>query len=167
LNSATALWKLVNHKHKRVLIKDASPARFGMCEQHPHKENEYYDKLTSKAHCSICAIAMAQGQVNSEKGNLITLEHAYKQAKSQTQQQTDDISERRKTMIKNEMERIQADIQTIKTQAQNAQERISEIVEEALKELFKKVQVKINALKADRLELARQFGEIRFMNDYL
>ena len=70
-------------------------------------------------------------------------------------------------MIKNEMERIQADIQTIKTQAQNAQERISEIVEEALKELFKKVQVKINALKADRLELARQFGEIRFMNDYL
>jgi len=42
-------------------------------------------------------------------------------------------------MIKNEMERIQADIQTIKTQAQNAQERISEIVEEALKELFKKV----------------------------
>ena len=60
---------------------------------------------------------MAQGQVNSDKGNLITLEHAYKQAKSQTQQQTDDISERRKTMIKNEMERIQADIQTIKTQA--------------------------------------------------
>ena len=79
-----------------------------MCENHSHKENEYYDKITSKPHCSICAIAMAQGQDPSERGNLITLDKAYKQAKTQSEQHytKDDISQRKKLMIKNQMERI-------------------------------------------------------------
>lgn len=41
------------------------------------------------------------------------------------------------------------------------------MVEEALRELYNTVQEKTNILRSDRLELARQYGEIRFLNDYL
>ena len=41
------------------------------------------------------------------------------------------------------------------------------MVEEALRGLYKSVQEKTNILRSDRLNLARQYGELRFLNDYL
>ena len=40
-------------------------------------------------------------------------------------------------------------------------------MEKALKDLYEVVQQKTNILKADRLELARQYKEIQFMTEYL
>jgi len=45
--------------HKRVPIQDAKPQMFGYCQEHPKKENEYYDRVRNKAFCTICAIDMA------------------------------------------------------------------------------------------------------------
>ena len=44
---------------------------------------------------------------------------------------------------------------------------ITQIVEKALKDLYEVVQMKTNILKADRIELARQYKEIQFMAEYL
>jgi hypothetical protein len=41
------------------------------------------------------------------------------------------------------------------------------MAERALKEVYEIVKTKTNALKSDRLELARQFKEIQYMTDYL
>jgi len=65
------------------------------------------------------------------------------------------------------MDQISGRISGIKTQATNARAAITQTVEQALKELYEIVQHKTNILKADRLELARQYKEIQFMSDYL
>lgn len=65
------------------------------------------------------------------------------------------------------MDAISAKIATIKQQASAAQAAISQAVETALRELYEVVQQKTSILKADRLELARQYKEIQFMTDYL
>ena len=41
------------------------------------------------------------------------------------------------------------------------------MVEEALRRLYKSVSDKTNILRSDRLNLARQYGELRILNDYL
>lgn len=58
------------------------------------------------------------------------------------------------------MDQISRKIAAVKNQSQAAQNMITQMVEKALKDLYEVVQQKTNILKADRLELARQYKEI-------
>ena len=45
--------------HERLEIQDAYGEKFGKCEMHPKRRNEYYDKNKNRAFCTDCAIDMA------------------------------------------------------------------------------------------------------------
>ena len=56
-------------------------------------------------------------------------------------------------------DQVTTKIQNIKVKAQDAQTKIQQIVQQALKDLYEVVEDKTSILKADRLEIARQYKE--------
>jgi hypothetical protein len=108
---------------------------------------------------------MTQGKKDGQS-NLVSLKSAYSLAK-QRASNPDAALEQRKQMIKTQMDSISKKISAVKSQSQAAQNVITQIVEKALRDLFEVVTQKTNILKADRLELARQYKEIQFMSEYL
>jgi hypothetical protein len=90
-----------------VDIQDAKVHKFSYCEQHRFKENEYYDKSTNKAFCSICAIEKAQERKGEASSTLIPIHDAYNNAKDRAQKESDDHAlENKKQNIKNKMDQI-------------------------------------------------------------
>ena len=152
-------------RHSRVPIREATPQRFGFCPDHPKRQNEYYDRLRNQAFCALCAIERAQGRKDGQTG-LVSLAAAYSSAKKRARN-PDAALDQRKEKLRNQMDQISSKIAAIKGQAQTAQDTITKIVEKALKDLSEVVAQKTSVLKADRLELARQYKEIQFMSDYL
>ena len=53
-------------------------SRFGKCDTHKDRDNEYYDKVKNKAYCTQCAIDIARSTGGK---SLHPLEDAYKDAK--------------------------------------------------------------------------------------
>lgn len=151
--------------HSRVSIDKAQPYKYGFCAQHPKKVNEYFDYTKNKAICTICAIDIAQGKTDGHH-ELELLESAYKKATDYATH-TDQFLDQRKQLLKNQMDQIANKINEIQQQATAAQATIQQIVERAINELYDVVQSKTSILKADRLELARQYKEIEFMTDFL
>ena len=49
-------------QHNRKPITEAKPLRFGFCQTHTDRHNEYYDRMTGTAVCAICAMDLAQGK---------------------------------------------------------------------------------------------------------
>lgn len=112
----------LRQEHVRVDVQDARVHKFGYCEQHRYKENEYYDKHFNSAFCSICAIEKAQERKNENSSTLIPINDAYNIAKDRALKESDDHAlENKKLNIKNKMDQIQNQINIIKQQAMDAQ----------------------------------------------
>lgn len=90
------------------------PHKYGFCESHKNRENEYYDKLNNKAFCSLCAIGRAQERKLDSHGP-IAIEEAYMQAQRKAEtESTDATLEHRKQRITMQMDKISQKIATIK-----------------------------------------------------
>ena len=89
--------------HKRIPAREAKARRFGMCSEHPEKENEFYDAEANRAFCTICAIDVARS-TNSRQA-ILPIEQAYNEAKFNAQN-PDAMLEQRKTMIKHQMDQV-------------------------------------------------------------
>ena len=100
----TKTMQYLRSKHVRVPIQEAKLHKFGNCNEHPKKQNEYYDRMRNKAFCTMCAIDMAQGKKDGQN-NLVSLDHAYSVAK-QRAENPDAALEQRKAMIKQQMDQI-------------------------------------------------------------
>ena len=48
----------IRGQHNRV-APESQPRRFGFCDTHPKRYNEYYDRTRNQAYCTECAIEMA------------------------------------------------------------------------------------------------------------
>jgi len=97
--------KYLKEHHTRISSQDATRfQKFGMCFEHPKKENEYYDRNRNKAFCNICAIKIAQERQEGQK-NLVSLEDAYNIAKKRASNENKDPAlDQRKQIIKNQMD---------------------------------------------------------------
>jgi hypothetical protein len=49
----------LRNAHKRVPLDEAAIHKFGYCNEHPERQNEYYDRIRNEAFCTLCAIEMA------------------------------------------------------------------------------------------------------------
>ena len=97
---------------------------------------------------------------------MVPLDVAYGRAKDRADN-PDAALAARKHVIRERMGHVASQIAAVKRQAQQAQDDITAIVENALKDLYEIVEQKTSTLKADRVELARQYKEIEFMTEYL
>jgi len=88
----------IRGQHKRT-APDSQPRRFGFCETHPKRYNEYYDRTRNQSYCTECAIEMTQGKKDGQS-NLVLLKNAFSLAK-QRAMNTDAAMEQRKHLIKN------------------------------------------------------------------
>ena len=66
--------------------------KYGNCEVHRNKENEYFDKLTNKAFCSLCAIDKAQERKGEGNVQIILIEEAYNNSIDRAQKESDDYA---------------------------------------------------------------------------
>ena len=69
--------------------------------------------------------------------------------------------------IGEQMNNVKGKIGIIRSRAEDAKQKIKQIVQQALKDLYEVEEERTSILKADRLELARQYKECEFMSGYL
>ena len=69
--------------------------------------------------------------------------------------------------VMGQMNSVKEKIVKIREKAEEARVKIQLAVQQTLKDLYEEVEQRTSSLKADRLELARQYKECEFMSGYL
>ena len=81
-------------EHQRIPIDEVNEDKFGLCEEHQSRKNEYYDKKRNRAFCTNCAIDLAQGNEDVHK-QLVSIDSAYTISKDSAKNQDADLDIRK------------------------------------------------------------------------